>query len=189
MATEPSIFTFNYTGAMCFGGVIGWTLRYVLAHSKEVSASSLGVIVSSVGGAAVTGIFDPNGGLFAAYCIGLASGFFVHVLLLDIDSEGRVRYRWAMDGDREKAESIFEDEKTHYFIVDEHGKKRTLTLDKWAADVLQAELPDVQAWLQEKLDLVSSKFSKETRRKRGDLVRAIAYAEAGKSPRITDILK
>ncbi|KUZ80062.1 hypothetical protein WI37_07920 [Burkholderia ubonensis] len=94
-----------------------------------------------------------------------------------------------MDGDREKAESIFEDEKTHYFIVDEHGKKRTLTLDKWAADVLQAELPDVQAWLQEKLDLVSSKFSKETRRKRGDLVRAIAYAEAGKSPRITDILK
>lgn len=32
---------------------------------------------------------------------------------------------------------MFEDEKTNYSIVDEEGNKSTLTLDKWAADILK----------------------------------------------------
>lgn len=84
---------------------------------------------------------------------------------------------------------MFDDEKTNYSIVDEHGEKSTLTLDKWAADILQAELPDVHAWVQQKFDHVTAKLPNETRRKRGDLVRALAYREAGRSSRIAEILK
>lgn len=84
---------------------------------------------------------------------------------------------------------MFEDEKTDYSIVDEEGEDSTLTLDKWAADILQAELPDVHAWLQQKFDLVTARFSNETRRKRGNLVRLLAYREAEKSPQMADILK
>lgn len=57
--------------------------------------SSLGTIISSVGGAAVTVLFDKQGEMFATYSIGLAAGFFVHVLLLDIDpATGAVVPRW-----------------------------------------------------------------------------------------------
>ncbi|KUZ75283.1 hypothetical protein [Burkholderia ubonensis] len=84
---------------------------------------------------------------------------------------------------------MFDDEKTNYSIVGEDGERSTLTLDKWAADILQAELPDVHAWVQEKFDLVTARFPNETRRKRGDLVRALAYREAEKSPRMVEILK
>ncbi|MCY0852800.1 hypothetical protein [Cupriavidus sp. D39] len=83
---------------------------------------------------------------------------------------------------------MFDDEKTNYSIVDEGGERSTLTLDKWAADILQAELPDVHTWVQKKFDLVTAKFPNETRRRRGDLVRALAYREAEKSPRIAEIL-
>ncbi|WP_148654574.1 hypothetical protein [Paraburkholderia caribensis] len=84
---------------------------------------------------------------------------------------------------------MFEDEKTNYSIVDEEGSRSTLTLDKWAADILQVELQDVHEWLQQKFDLVTAKFPNETRRKRGDYVRALAYREAEKSPHMADILK
>lgn len=81
-------------GAFCFGSVIGWTLRYVLAHSKNISVSSLGTVVGSVGGAAITALFDRAGGMFGTYSIGLAIGFFFHVLLYDIDDTGGVVYRF-----------------------------------------------------------------------------------------------
>lgn len=79
-------------GALCFGLVVGWVLRLVLFHAKVISVGSMGTIIGAVGGAAVTGLFDRGGDLFAMYSIGLASGFFVHVLLSDIDDTGAVRY-------------------------------------------------------------------------------------------------
>lgn len=86
----------SLVGAGCFGAVIGWTLRFVLAHSEDISVSTLGTIISSVGGAAITALFDRGGEMFAAYSIGLAIGFFLHVLLFDIDpGTGAVRYRRA----------------------------------------------------------------------------------------------
>lgn len=83
----------QFTGALCFGLVVGWVLRLVLFHAKEISVGSMGTILSAVGGAAVTRLFDQTGSLFAMYSIGLAIGFFLHVLLFDIDAEtGEVRY-------------------------------------------------------------------------------------------------
>ncbi|MFZ2998833.1 MAG: hypothetical protein WA071_00660 [Undibacterium umbellatum] len=85
-------------GAGCFGTVIEWVLRFVLAHSQEVTVSSLGTIVSAVGGAAITALFDRGGDMFAGYSVGLACGFFLHVLLFDIDPKtGTVTYRKKKD--------------------------------------------------------------------------------------------
>lgn len=82
-------------GSVCFGMVIGWVLRFVLAFAKEITVGSLATIVSAIGGAAVTALFDSKGGMFAYYSVGLFVGFFVHVLLVDIDPKtGSVKYRW-----------------------------------------------------------------------------------------------
>ena len=80
------------SGSLCFGLVVGWVLRLVLFHAKEITVGSLGTIISAVGGAAVTRLFDETGFLFSWYSIGLAVGFFVHVVLSDIGENGRVRY-------------------------------------------------------------------------------------------------
>lgn len=86
--------SFQLWGAAAFGLVIGWVLRFVLAHEKQVSMNSLGTVVATVGGAAITGLFDKDGDMFAAYSMGLAVGFFLHVLLFDIDPKtGEVKYR------------------------------------------------------------------------------------------------
>jgi hypothetical protein len=68
-------------GAFCFGVVIGWVTYRTLRRSNEtVALSNIATVVGAVGGAAVTALFpDPN--LFAWYCIGLAIGFFVYLLL------------------------------------------------------------------------------------------------------------
>ncbi len=71
---------FTYLGAFCFGTVIGWITKDVLTRAKEIGISHLAAIIGAVGGAAVTAIFKTES-LFAAYCVGLAAGFFMHVLL------------------------------------------------------------------------------------------------------------
>jgi hypothetical protein len=82
-------------GSICFGTVIGWVLRFVLAFAKEITVGSLATIISAIGGAAVTALFDLKGGMFAYYSVGLFAGFFMHVLLVDIDPRtGSVKYRW-----------------------------------------------------------------------------------------------
>lgn len=48
-------------GALCFGLVIGWVLRLVLFQAKEIKIGSLGTIISAVGGAAITSLFDQTG--------------------------------------------------------------------------------------------------------------------------------
>lgn len=81
-------------GSVCFGFVIGWVLRFILAHAKEITVSSLTTVVSAVGGGAVTAFFDREGDMFSCYSIGLAAGFLLHVLLLDVDDKtGEVKYR------------------------------------------------------------------------------------------------
>jgi hypothetical protein len=81
-------------GCVCFGTVIGWVLRYVLVFSKEVTIASMSSIVSAVGGGAITALFDAKGEMFSFYSIGLALGYFTHVLLLDVDASGKIVYRW-----------------------------------------------------------------------------------------------
>jgi hypothetical protein len=78
---------------------------------------------------------------------------------------------------------MFEEGKTIYSIKDEHGEKTTITLEKWAADLLQEMLPNVHEWVQEKYELVCEKKPHLSRREKGDVVRVLASREAQKNPK------
>ena len=77
---------------------------------------------------------------------------------------------------------LFDEKKTIYTITDEHDEKSSITIDKWAADLLQDILPDVHAWIQQRYDLVCQKKPDLSRREKGNVVRAMAQKEAEKSP-------
>ena len=83
---------------------------------------------------------------------------------------------------------LFDERKTIYTITDEHGEKSSITIDKWAADILQDLLSNVHHWVQEKYDLVCQKKPELTRREKGDVVRALARREAEKSPRYPQLM-
>jgi hypothetical protein len=78
--------------------------------------------------------------------------------------------------------NMSDENKTLYSITDEHGEKSTITIDKWAADLLQGSLPDVHAWIQEKYVRICEKKPELSRREKGDLLRMLAYREAQLSP-------
>jgi NhaP-type Na+/H+ or K+/H+ antiporter len=66
----------EFWGALCFGLVVGWVTYRTLRRTKQESnLADIATVIGSVGGAAVTSLFK-SGALFAAYCIGLAIGFF-----------------------------------------------------------------------------------------------------------------
>ena len=69
-------------GALLFGVVVGWTTYYTLAHSQSVYVKDIGVVIGSIGGAAVLALFPAQSKLFGAYGIGLAFGFFGYWLIL-----------------------------------------------------------------------------------------------------------
>lgn len=71
----------EFTGALCFGAVIGWICYRTLRRSGEtVALSNIATVIGAVGGAAVTGLFDTKE-LFAWYSIGLALGFVLYLIL------------------------------------------------------------------------------------------------------------
>ena len=84
--------------------------------------------------------------------------------------------------------ALFDDNKTIYTIKNEHGEHTTITLDKWAADLLQELLPDVHAWVQKKYDLICERKPELTRREKGDVLRALARRDAEKSPKYPRLL-
>jgi hypothetical protein len=68
-------------GALCFGFVIGWvTYRTLRRTGETVALSNIATVIGAVGGAAVTALFNSKE-LFGAYCIGLAIGFFVYMIV------------------------------------------------------------------------------------------------------------
>jgi len=68
-------------GALCFGLVIGWiTYRTLRRRADSVALSDIATVIGAVGGAAVTGLFKDEV-LFGAYCIGLAIGFFLYLII------------------------------------------------------------------------------------------------------------
>ena len=68
-------------GALCFGLVIGWVAYRTLRRSGEtVALSDIATVIGAVGGAAVTGLFKDQA-LFGTYCIGLALGFFLYLIV------------------------------------------------------------------------------------------------------------
>lgn len=85
--------TFSCIGAASFGTVIGWITRYILAFAKNLTTNSLATIIGALGGAAITTLFGTKSWLFPSYSLGLGIGFFLHVLLYDIDADtGAVAY-------------------------------------------------------------------------------------------------
>jgi NhaP-type Na+/H+ or K+/H+ antiporter len=70
-------------GAVCFGMVIGFVTYRTLRRSHEsVSLSNIATVIGAVGGAAVTALFQSSQ-MFGAYCIGLAAGFFLYLILAE----------------------------------------------------------------------------------------------------------
>ena len=84
-------------------------------------------------------------------------------------------------------EDLFDEKKTIYSITDEHGEKSSMTLDKWAAELLKEMLPNVHEWIQEKYNLVCTKKPELSRREKGNVVRLLARREAEKSPNYKSI--
>jgi uncharacterized membrane protein YeaQ/YmgE (transglycosylase-associated protein family) len=73
--------TFDQVGALCFGLVIGWVTYRTLRRREGTSAlSDIATVIGAVGGAAVLTTFKAPG-LFAAYSIGLAIGFFLYFVI------------------------------------------------------------------------------------------------------------
>ncbi|MBK3562678.1 hypothetical protein [Streptomyces sp. MBT62] len=70
------------TGACCFGLAIGYITYRTLARSEKAAVTDLTTVVGAVGGAAVTGLFDPQqGDAFGWYAIGLLAGMILFFLL------------------------------------------------------------------------------------------------------------
>ena len=76
------------------------------------------------------------------------------------------------------------DERTLYTLVGADGERTTITIDKLTADVL----PDVHVWVQATFDRVFAKRPHASRREQGNLVRALANAEAQKHPQYRSLL-
>jgi hypothetical protein len=76
--------TLESAGAFAFGTVIGWVTYFTMRYSKEHAMSDIAVAVGAVGGAAVLKLFSAGSALFPAYSLGLATGFFVYVLIMFI---------------------------------------------------------------------------------------------------------
>jgi zinc transporter ZupT len=73
---------FAEIGAVCFGLVVGWITYRTLRRKESVTAlSDISTVIGAVGGAAVTGLFK-DAELFGLYCIGLAVGFFLYLIVL-----------------------------------------------------------------------------------------------------------
>ena len=78
-------------------------------------------------------------------------------------------------------EDYLSNEKTIYSIVGEDGEKSTITIEKWAADLLQDMLPDVHQWMQQQYNMVCQRKPKTTRRNKGNIVRLLARSKAEKN--------
>lgn len=70
-----------YIGALCFGVVVGWTTSRTLRRSTPGGLSDIATVIGAVGGAAITGLFQPAAAPFGYYCVGLFAGFFVYLII------------------------------------------------------------------------------------------------------------
>ena len=71
-------------GALCFGLVVGWITYRTLRRTKTNGLNDIATVIGVVGGAAVTSLFPAASVAFSAYCIGLAIGFFLYLIIAGI---------------------------------------------------------------------------------------------------------
>ena len=69
-------------GALCFGISIGFiTYRTLVRTVDNTGIGDIATVIAAVGGAAVTGLFDPSSDLFGWYAIGLLLGIATFFLV------------------------------------------------------------------------------------------------------------
>jgi hypothetical protein len=90
--------TFQDTGALLFGIVVGWVAYRTLRRSSGSAISDIATVLGAVGGASVTGLFPAKTDLFASYCFGLTAGFFGYLITAIILSpKGQAVSEWLGD--------------------------------------------------------------------------------------------
>jgi len=83
MIDESIIQMIQLIGALLFGTIIGWYVYMINRYRKgDVQLGDLAALIGVIGGSAILALFDREGGLFGAYGIGLAIGFFSYFLFL-----------------------------------------------------------------------------------------------------------
>jgi hypothetical protein len=68
--------------------------------------------------------------------------------------------------------------KTNYQINDEDGNKTTITIEKWVADILQFELPNVHKSIQSAYDKSLKEKPDLKRKQRGNYLREMSIKTA-----------
>ena len=110
MLDESVIQMIQLIGALLFGTIIGWYV-YLINRSRkgDVQLSDLAALIGVIGGSAVLALFDREGGLFGAYGIGLAIGFFSYFLslIVMVSRSDNFNIDWFLDGRRRKPSSDY----------------------------------------------------------------------------------
>lgn len=90
-------------GALAFGTVIGWYVYYINRYRKDASVGDITTLISALGGATITAIFNDKM-LFGAYSLGLGIGFFGYfaILLLLVKLSTNFNRDFFLDGRHKK---------------------------------------------------------------------------------------
>ena len=110
MLDESVIQMIQLIGALLFGTIIGWYVYLINQYRKgDVQLSDLAALIGVIGGSAVLALFDREGGLFGAYGIGLAIGFFSYFLslIVMVSRSDNFNIDWFLDGRRRKPSSDY----------------------------------------------------------------------------------
>jgi hypothetical protein len=92
-----------YCGALGFGLIVGWFVYYINRYRKgDVQFGDITTVLAAIGGAAVVQLFGQGTGMFGAYGIGLAIGFFGYflVLVVLVNISPNFGVDWFLDGRR-----------------------------------------------------------------------------------------
>lgn len=68
-------------GPFWFGFVIGFVTYRTLKHKAATGISDIAAVIGAIGGAGVLKLFPAGSDTFDLYAVGLASGFFLYLLL------------------------------------------------------------------------------------------------------------
>ena len=80
----------NDGGAVWFGLVIGWITSVTFHSHTEHGIKDIATIIGIIGGASVTKLFSKTNTQFSMYCVGMAIGFIIHILVSIIFWNGEV---------------------------------------------------------------------------------------------------
>jgi hypothetical protein len=80
----------NDGGAVWFGLIIGWITSVTFHSQPEHGIKEIATIIGIIGGATVSRTFGNTNTQFSMYCVGMAIGFIIHVIISISFWDGRV---------------------------------------------------------------------------------------------------